>query len=400
MQLDHSCADPGVDQAVRSPLLENGMGVMELDYRVLRAPARLTVQYANDGNLGTWFDVSTVVVSTVADWAHLTAYLGSFDAGCFRVLNERTATITNALVEINNVIVWDEPYVDDKSWTAYNSKISSADPMRLLLDASKGCSLNNSETDETNPIQDQDRPNLHSPALVNGLGTLAFRARAYDPGEPATIYVYVSTNGWNAPREDWVLVHQFDNIDHEFYRPYSFTPVDGGGYNAIRLETAIGEKRVCIEEVVLSEPLEAVFNLSEYVPLYYMGEVLSELERSWIGASLAGSNRFELLSRDFAFDANTNLHLCVRMSLNGENITNLQGGAALKLQATGSLLSGEWATIKQYSLTANSFDASNECNLVVINPLLLIPADTELKSLFLRWAIDLTEQTVPVIELH
>jgi len=373
---------------------------MEFDYRVLRAPARLTVQYAKAGNLGTWFDLNTVVVSNVTDWAHFTAYLGSFDAGCFRVLNERTAANTNALVEINNVIVWDEPFVDDKFWTAYNAKISSADPMRLLLDSSKGCFLNNSEVDETNPSpQDREVPHLQSPALIKGLGTLTFRARAYDPGEPATIYVYVATNGWSAPREEWVLIHQFDNIDHEFYRPYSFTPVEGGGYNAIRLETAIGEKRVCIEEVAISEPLDAVFNLSEYVPLYYMGEVMSELERSWIGASLAGSNRFELASRDFAFDANTNLHLCVRMSLNGENITTLQGGAALKLQATESLLSGEWATIGQYSLTADSFDANNECNLVVINPLLLISQDPELKSLFLRWRIDLEEPMVPVVEL-
>ncbi len=36
---------------------------------------------------------------------------------------------------------------------------------------------------------------------------------------------------------------------------------------------------------------------------------------------------------------------------------------------------------------------------VVINPLLLISKDPELKSLFLRWLIDLEEPTVPVVEL-
>jgi len=262
MQLNHSRADPEVDQAVRSLLLENGMGLMEFDFRVLNPPARVTVQYANQGNEGSWFEVASLEVSNVTAWAHATAYLGSFDPGYLRVLNERTGIFTNALIELNNVVVWDEPYVDDKSWRSYNSKITSADPMRLLLDESKGCFLNNSQVDETNPSpQDRDVPNLQSPLLVKGLGTLSFQARAYDDGEPATIYVYASTNGWMLPREYWVLVDTFENIDHEYYKPYSYSPVEGAYYDSIRMETTIGAKRVCIEEVVVSEPVYPGFDI-------------------------------------------------------------------------------------------------------------------------------------------
>ena len=40
MQLNHLRADPSVDQVVQSPLLYNGMGLMEYDYRVLNPPAK------------------------------------------------------------------------------------------------------------------------------------------------------------------------------------------------------------------------------------------------------------------------------------------------------------------------------------------------------------------------
>jgi hypothetical protein len=35
-----------LDQSVRSPCMMTGAGMLEFDYQVLRAPARLTVQYA------------------------------------------------------------------------------------------------------------------------------------------------------------------------------------------------------------------------------------------------------------------------------------------------------------------------------------------------------------------
>lgn len=264
MRLDHTRADPDVDQVVRSLLLENGMGMMEFDYRVLTPPAKLTVQYAIKGDQNQWTDVGSIAVSNVTDWAHFSAYLGDFSAGYFRVLNDRRGGYETALVELDNVTVWDEPFVNEDSWRSYNTKITSTDPMRLLLDESKGCFLNNSETDETDPTPlDRDVPNLQSPVLINGLGKLSFLARAYDKNQPATIYVYASTNGWNLPRENWVLVHQFDDIDQEYYKPYEYKPVDGSQYDAIRLESnvGVGFNRACVEEVVVSEPIYPGFDI-------------------------------------------------------------------------------------------------------------------------------------------
>ncbi|MFO7937599.1 MAG: hypothetical protein R6V06_08345 [Kiritimatiellia bacterium] len=264
VQLNHNRGDPTVAQAVRSLLLENGMGMMEFDFRVLNPPAKLTVQYAEERHAQEWYDVQSFVFSNVTDWAHESAYVGTNDTGYIRVLNDRRGGYTNALVELDNVVVWDEPFIDVDSWKSYNSKITSTDPMRLLLDESRGCFLNNSAFDEASPSPlDRYNPHLQSPVLMNGLGEITFKARAYEPGSPATVYVYASTNGWSLPSEDWILIHQFEGIDHEFYQPYAFKPVDGSLYNAIRLESELdaGANRVCLEEVVISEPIYPGFDI-------------------------------------------------------------------------------------------------------------------------------------------
>ena len=267
LEMDHTRTDPAEKQVLRSLYLDNGIGLMEFDYRVLNGPAKLVVQYATEGEPGVWVDILTIDVSGVSGWVHATAYKGdSGHNGWMRVLNDRGVGYNNALVEINNAVVWDEPYVNEKSWLAYNAKVSAADPIRLLLDESKGCFLNNSQTEDTYPVLlDQDAPNLQSPLLVNGLGTLTFQARAYNKNEAATVYVYASTNGWSANPEPgtWVLIKRFDDINSEYYKTYSYKPFEGSGYDALRLETEIGSRRACIEEVVISEPVFPGFDITD-----------------------------------------------------------------------------------------------------------------------------------------
>ncbi len=264
MRLDLTRADPDVDQAIRSRYLDNGLGMVEFNYRVITPPARITVQHSREYDQNDWYDVKSFYVSNVTDWAHASAYLGSNTNGYFRVLNNREGGYANAVVEFDNVIVWDEPYVDITSWKAYNTRITSTDPQRLLLDEGKSCYLNNSYTDQVDPTPlDRDAPNLQSPVLVNGFGKLSLLARAYEPGEPVSVYVYASTNGWHLPVEEWPLIHTFADIDHEYYKPYSYKPVDGSMYDAIRLETVagVGLKRACIDEVVISEPVYPGFDI-------------------------------------------------------------------------------------------------------------------------------------------
>ena len=265
VQLDHSRGDPAVDQTVRSPFIPTGLGVLEFDYRVFRAPAKLTVQYALQRDPSAWINVSSFSTNAASGWMHATAYLGRDAAGSFRILNERDGAHSNALVEIDNAVVWDNVGVDNIAWKAYNAKITDTDRMRVALDESKVCFLNNSRTLETSPLQDQSDPFVQSPKLPAGLGELTFQARAYSNGQPATVYVYASTNGWNAASNLWFEIARFDNISNTLYRSYSYKPygVDGAAYDAIRLmnTTSAGARRVCLEEIAVSEPVFPSFDL-------------------------------------------------------------------------------------------------------------------------------------------
>jgi len=266
VQLDHTRANPDEAQAVRSMLLTNGMGMLEFDYKVLRPPAKLTVQYAFERQSGTWHDVQPLIVvsNVMSAYQHASVYFGTNAPGWLRVLNDRAGGYTNALVEINNVVAWDEPHIDSSSWKVYNAKISSTDTMRVILDESKACFLNNrvGPDAETDPVQDLYDPFLQSPVLPGGLGDLTFMARAYSNGQPATVYVYATTNNWYAPDDQWAEIYRFTNIVSTLYHPYSLHLLESGKrYKAIRLQTAIGEKRACLEEVSVSEPVFPGFDL-------------------------------------------------------------------------------------------------------------------------------------------
>ena len=98
VQLDHSRADPDEDQAVRSLLLTNGMGTLEFDYKVLRPPAKLTIQYATEENSSLWYDFQSIIVSnTMPSFLHAIAYVSTNLPGYLRVLNERSGGYTRVV---------------------------------------------------------------------------------------------------------------------------------------------------------------------------------------------------------------------------------------------------------------------------------------------------------------
>jgi hypothetical protein len=273
VQLDLSRADPGLPQMIRALRIDNGLGQMEFDYRVFRAPARLTVQYAPvgfEGNEDDWVDVQSFVISNTVGWTHASSYLGLSEPGFFRLLNDRRnvfdpaiKSYTNAWVEIDNVRVWDEPEITNNSWIAYNAKITSTDTNRVMIDESKACFLNNSTTLEAAPPQTEFLPYLMSPELPRGLGGITFYARAYTNNQPATLYLYASTNGWNADEELWFEIARFSNITNVLYKLFTFEPEDGRMYDAVKFGTLTsgGAKRVCIDEVTLSEPIFPGFDI-------------------------------------------------------------------------------------------------------------------------------------------
>ncbi len=253
---------------------------------------------------------------------------------------------------------------------------------------------------------------IESPLYQNGVGIINWEA--VNGEQPVDLHVYAATNMLNTnlsvivdqmlPVESGNLVYNWQQVE-----VVSLDYTTQGQYcaytNIVNYRTPV-KIRLVRESTNPAWPLVddqflVIDNIKITYPLpaqMYNGRELTGTEVSWLGINPVFSNSFELAAGDFNFDAQTNLHACVRMTLNGGSITNLQGGAVLKLQAKESLDAGEWTTIAQYSLTADSFNASNECNLVVADPFALIAPDEDVKTLFLRWVIDLQEPA-PAIQV-
>ena len=246
-----------LDQAIRSPRLLSGTGMLEFDYRVSRAPARLVVQFAPAEDATLWSGIHTVVVdSAMSSFNHAMAYLGTNMNGYLRVVNDRSGIYTNALVEINNAVAWDEPVVEDADWRAYNVKVTDTDLQRIMLDETKACFLNNSQTAETDPAQSLHREAyVMSPFLPTGLGSLTFMARKFTSA-PAPLFLYVTTDPELKASNTWTLVHTFQ-VTNQLYQTYSFTPTDGRAYRAVKLAvpTTGGGQRVRVEELAVTEPV-------------------------------------------------------------------------------------------------------------------------------------------------
>lgn len=503
LQFDLTRAYTDEDQALCTPRLEQGLGSIEFDYKVVAPPARITIQYSSADTPDQWYDVDSISLTSAIGWTHAAVYVGVHEAGFLRVLNDRRGGYDNALVQMDHVSVWDCPEVDRRSWVAYNAKISAADPMRLLLDESQGCFLNNSITEDVEPLPlDADNPYLQSPELVEGVGEISFLARAYDANEPATVYLYASVNGWGLPHEHWTLVKQFDNISNLFYRAFSWQPPEGDHYDSLRLETAMGAGRLCLEEVVVSAPhdvpvvvsstlsqpygtqnalrrqayalrgragfttnilyqiddwyrltsltsngveqlppesrltsygydlrdltqnvdLQATVSICDellgfknnssllawivgypeapLVPMNYGSRELTLEEQYMLDADPTTLNAFHCETREFSFDAQTNLHVRLRMSLNENSLTRIQGNAVLKLQAISSLLDPTWTTVAQYSVTNDSFDHNHE-SLAIIADLFDGPfVGYDPTTLFFRWVLESPEPQLPIGELQ
>ena len=329
-----------IGQAVRSPLLNPGAGLMEFDYQVLRGPAKLTVQYAPSADENAWTDVRSWVVSNaMTQFSHEMAYLGTNRNGYLRVLNDRGedgAEYTNALVVINNATVWDEPDVDDASWRSYNMKITDTDPQRIMLDESKAGFLNSNQYAETDPVQNvYNQSFIKSPLLPTGLGSLSFMARAYTNGQSATLMLFVTTSpdGPRTPDEfsgedGWDIVQVFQ-VTNSLYTTYTYTPADGREIRAFKLAvpTTGGGTRVCVEELAVSEPVLPGFEIAGVIPMCIDGNEYNPDRRQplfsdWVGFQAQISNIRQK-------PQNIQLHVSYYVGTNYWGVDNWPAGATV-----------------------------------------------------------------------
>ena len=294
VRLDISQANTNAAQYLRSILLTNGLGMAAINYRVVQAPARLAFQYSDrwDGIWKTFKVVDEPVTTT--GWKLGEAYLGlsitnNAASGWFRVVNVYSNMVyTNGVVDIRDMSVWDEPARRSNTWLAYNALITSTDTNRLWIDAlwvtnnvesqvlgPQSFYLNNSPTNGvlSGYPQARFRPYLLSPLLKNGIGGITFLARTYTTNKNATLKFQYTKTLWESQREIeddslWHDIEVFTNINNKIYRAFTWQDVgEGREYTAVRFLVETNgvptPERVCLDEIVLVEPITPTLDIVE-----------------------------------------------------------------------------------------------------------------------------------------
>ncbi|MCL1921113.1 MAG: InlB B-repeat-containing protein [Kiritimatiellaeota bacterium] len=297
-RLDATQSDPEQAQSVQSPRMM-GVGSISFDYRVVKGPATLRIQYsteivANATELtGYWTDLgpeSVISNDTATGWQTFSHYYGEHPETnlYLRILNDRSDASEKSIVEIDNIVIFNNPTNSPNDWIAYNARITGIDTNRWWIDTEKSAFLNNSPTMGVDFTQLEFDPYVMSPKLLRGLGRVSFLARAYDPAtvntENAVVTVQATTNEWSVRIPDWQWedIHSFTLHTNAFYRPYSVTLTNGlNNYKAVRLAVKGGKtepggpdgrQRICLDEILVTEQIYAKFDIANVKLLLETGE--------------------------------------------------------------------------------------------------------------------------------
>jgi len=293
-RLDASQADPELIQGVRSVRIL-GLGSISFDYRVVAPPSQLKIQYTanaipqDDSDTG-WVDMTNLTFAAATGWVNANFYLAVAPATDIyvRIVNN-TLTNRRSIVDVRNIVIWNNPTNSPNDWAAYNMKISDTETDKLWLDKktvsgtdpdkARSGYMNNSTTANTIAGRPMSlfNPYIMAPRLTSGLGTISFLARAFTTGYAAgntntSISIYATTDAWDKYKPDalWTKLYTFTNITNAFYRPYSYShPAMPNDIKAVKLVVdgvvpSVGTpQRVCMDEIVLTEEVRPGFEITE-----------------------------------------------------------------------------------------------------------------------------------------
>jgi hypothetical protein len=284
VHLDASQADSNLIQGVRSERIM-GIGSLMFDYRVTAAPAQIKIQYTasafpqDDSNAG-WVDITNLTFATADGiWSNANYYLALAPATnvYLRIIN---TVLTNrlAIVDLKNILIWNNPTNSPNDWAAYNMKITNTETNKWWLDRDRSGFMNNSTSVDTftNNLMNTYDPYIMAPRLTRGLGSVSFLARAFTTNYLAgntntSISVYTTTDQWSKdlPTNSWTWQKTFTGITNAFYRPLVYPhPTVPNEIKAVKLVVdgviplSGTPQRVCIDEIVVTEALYPRFDIT------------------------------------------------------------------------------------------------------------------------------------------
>ncbi len=279
-RFERSQANTNIVQAAVSPLLTNGIGTVSFDYRVTgdgisQGQVVYAIEYTEDGNIRGWDNVAAIYTNSIGETG-----FHSFEVGenygedsearvRIRILD---GTTPDAVLWLDNVYVNDYPPEAESMWKVYNGCITTkgfGDTSRIFGGAGKTLFLNDNPGVtgvDLPPRQEQPftdhLPYLQAPRMDEGIGEVSFMYRAYSASKPGLVAIDVSASETLADAS-WrnltnIVVEGVGYVKFEDPMIYQVTNY------FVRIHTVTNETygRVCIDNVLVTEPSRASYDIS------------------------------------------------------------------------------------------------------------------------------------------
>jgi hypothetical protein len=258
VHLERSRANPSLDQALVSPVLTNGIGILNFVYTVSGGTAIYAVERTDEGVQQNWTTIATFTNTVGQTGTRYVAVRENF-TGRIRIRMLATSNI-NAKLMIDDAEARDYPPRDDTTWQAYNVLVTDLQTNRLY--SGQSCYLNNSATagvGGTGVALSEHQPFVQTPSVGTGIGEIAFWYRSWS-GTPTTLTLKVAPTP-DTPDANWVLITNLtvSGTSYVYFNNPNIYDLDN---HVLRVYSSTnGADRICIDNVLVTEPVRASFEI-------------------------------------------------------------------------------------------------------------------------------------------
>ena len=309
--------NPTYPLSLRSPLVD-GISMLNFTYEGAQPGVKMYVQIWTNGieyvasdlpamtcaiSDPDWVTVDTFTVNSgdVASGSHTTYFaLRSPIKGIVRLMMDPEIVTAAAnhdsaasakKITITSITVWDEPKLDEYSWTGWNMRTTDETDKAYLPDpatvpAGLSGALNNSTNSVTGNLKrgtpavdyGYHNPYVQSPLSECGIGLVSFKARKYTDSQDAATVSVLGASDPSLPDGEWTTLTNIV-VDSKAYKTYGWTisgdsspyksirfTVDGVAHNHSVPTYKLNPQRVLIEEVVVSEPVAPRLKFAAAMP--------------------------------------------------------------------------------------------------------------------------------------
>jgi hypothetical protein len=259
-QFIRSRANTNLVQALVSPYLANNIGSIAFDWR---ASGVSNVVFAIDRtdrfDYPAWVASPVLIVTNDALSGTVNLSIRTDYPGRVRIrLCEGTAP--NAVFKIDNLVVRDYPPRDDTTWQAYNALITETQPSRAFEPTKPGAQTAFLNNDPTNGVAlserlDQHQPFIQTPNVGTGIGEITFWYRVWDTNGGDAVISLQAAPDENGPWK--TLTNLVVASTQTNYLYFSNDQIYEPDHKVLRLYGSTNANRVCIDNVLMTEPVRA-----------------------------------------------------------------------------------------------------------------------------------------------